>query len=153
MTANDGSPARAGVAAPLALAVLLALALLSALFLDASVADQRAGRAALGAARAAVLAEKALEGGLASRLDTAAASGPVGAVLLEFRVGGVDSTLTTIRRLQPGIAEVQVRVAVHSGGFRVIAGRVAHARMYGDSLVPSDLVLRPLPGAWWVTIP
>lgn|GEM_PF-4325426 len=153
MTASDGGSARAGVAAPLALAVLIALALLSALFLDASVADRRAGRAALGAARAAVLAEKALERGLAARLDTAAASRPVGALLVEYRMGGVDSTVTTIRRLQPGSVEVHVRVVARSGGFRVVAGRVAYARLHPDSLVPRELMLTPFPGSWRVATP
>ncbi len=153
MTANDGCAGRPGVAAPLALAVLIALALLSALFLDAAVADRRASRAALGAARAAVLAEHALEAGLALRLDTASALGPGGALLLEGRVGSVDSIVTTIRRLQPGVVEVQVRVAARSGGFRVVAGRVAYARLHPDSLVPRELVLRPFPGPWWVATP
>lgn len=141
------------MAAPLALGVLIALALLAALFLEASLADLRAGRASLGSARAAATAEEALERALASRLDTAAASRPVGTLLLEYRTGGVDSVSTTIRRLQPGLAEVQVRVRVRSGGFRVVAGRQVYVRLRADSLSAGELVLRPIPGHWWVATP
>ncbi len=153
MRATDTRSTRSGVAAPIALAVLIALALLSALFIEASLADRRAGRAALGAVRASAVAETALERGLAYRLDSAAASGPVGAVLLHAQIGGVDSVETTIRRLQPGLMEVRVRVSTRSGGFRVVVGRVAHVRLRPDSLAPYGLALQPLPGHWWVATP
>ncbi len=153
MRETDAQLPRAGVAAPLSLAVLIAVALLAALFLEASLADQRAGRASLGAARAAAVAEEALERALASRMDTSAASRPVGAVLLENRTGGIDSVATIVRHIQPRFAEVRVSVRGRSGGFRVLVGRLAYASLRPDSLAPGDLVLRPLPGNWWVPFP
>lgn len=153
MPAPDVHLGRAGLAAPLALAVLIALALLAALFLDAALAELRGGRASLSAARVAATAENALERGLAQRIDTSAYSRPDGTVLLHERVSGVDSVTTLIRRLVPGIVEVQVQVRARMGGFRVVAGRLAYARLRPDSLAPGELILQPLPGHWLAPTP
>lgn len=118
--------ARAGFAAPLAVAVLLAVSLLGLLAVDAVIGESRAARAAHLEARAGALAESALADALGARLDSAAGGAPAGTRLFSLAVpggAGEGRATATAIVLQPRLVMVTSRAEVRSGAIRAIAGR------------------------------